>query len=67
MVRMVYRVLNESNWDKKIFIYNILRASRKLLASPSNPHNYYLIQTKDNQRQPEKRTDTLYLWPRSKV
>ena len=41
---------------KKIFIYNILRASRKLLASPSNPHNYYLIQTKDNQRQPEKRT-----------
>ena len=46
---------------------NILRASKKLLPSPPNLHNYYLIQTKSNQRQPEKRTDTLYLWPRSKV
>ena len=34
---------------------------------PQNPYNYYLIQTKSSQRQPEKRTDTLYLWPRSKV
>ena len=46
---------------------NILRASRKLLPSPSNAHNHYLIQTKSSQRQPGKRTDTLYLWPRSKV
>ena len=46
---------------------NILRASRKLLPSPPNPHNHYLIQTKSSQRQPEKREDILYLWPRSKV
>ena len=46
---------------------NILRASKKLLPSPQNLHNYYLIQTKSSQRQPEKRYDILYLWPRSKV
>ena len=46
---------------------NILRASKKLLPSPPNLHNYYLIQTKSSQRQPEKRYDILYLWPRSKV
>ena len=44
---------------------NILRASRKLLPSPPNPRNHYLIQTKSSQRQPGKRTDSLYLWPRS--
>ena len=44
---------------------NILRASRKLLPSPPNPHNHYLIQTKSSQRQPGKRSDSLYLWPRS--
>ena len=46
---------------------NILRASKKLLPSPPNLHNYYLIQIKSSQRQPEKRYDILYLWPRSKV
>mgnify|MGYP005958033457 CR=1 FL=1 len=45
----------------KISIHNNFRASRKFLLSPSNPHNHYLIQTKSSQRQPEKRTDTLYL------
>ena len=45
---------------------NILRASKKLLPSPPNLHNYYLIQTKSSQRQPEKRYDILYLWSRSK-
>ena len=38
-----------------------MKASRKLLPFPSNPHNHYLIQTKSSQRQPGKRTDTLYL------
>ena len=46
---------------------NILRASRKLLPSPPNSHSHYLIQSKSSQRQPEKRYDILYLWPRSKV
>ena len=47
-------------------IYKNFGASRKLLPSPPNLHNHYLIQTKSSQRQPGKRTDTLYLWPRSK-
>ena len=34
-------------------------------ASPPNSHSHYLIQTKSSQRQPGKRTNTLYLWPRS--
>ena len=51
----------------KASIHNNFRASRKLLLSPPNPRNHYLIQRKSSQRQPEKRTDTLYLWPRSKI
>ena len=51
----------------KASVYNNFRASRKFLLSPPNLHNHYLIQSKSSQRQPEKRYDILYLWPRSKV
>ena len=60
--------LPENNWSREYDLTcNILRASRKLLPSLPNPHNHYFIQTKSRQRQPAKKTDILYLWPRSKV
>ena len=34
---------------------------------PQIPTTTILIRSKSSQRQPEKRTDTLYFWPRSKV
>ena len=61
------QMIELANEKVKTSIHNIFRASRKLLPSSPNPHNHYLIQTKSSQRQPGKRTDTLYLWPRSKV